>query len=136
MIERVLEFYIVLISPQEKVLTYRKMLVLMSSFRISKKLEVLQAHCVSIVSTVCEVFVDFSCSHIFLLTHFLFFPNTRHYSFLSVHLQTVALSILFSSNAFWIILFPGLVFKTFLCCDDGAKQPLGKCELHRKKIQG
>ena len=43
--------------PIEKVLTYRKMFVLMSSFRISKKvawdfsyllvlLEVLQAHCV------------------------------------------------------------------------------------------
>ena len=31
------------------------------------------------------------------------------------------------------VLFPRLVFKTFLFCDNGAKQPPGKYELHRIK---
>ena len=28
------------------------------------------------------------------------------------------------------VFFTGLIFKTFLCCDNGAKQPPGKCELY------
>ena len=87
--------------------------------------------------------------------------NTLHYTFpLLVHMSTVALSILFSSNAIWIMskvsalyleslrpkllcighpkspkcpIVPRFVLKTFLCCDNGAKQPPRKCELHKYK---
>ena len=87
--------------------------------------------------------------------------NTLHYTFpLLVHMSTVALSILFSSNTLRIMskvsalyleslrpkllcighpkspkcpIVPRFVLKTFLCCDNGAKQPPRKCELHKYK---
>ena len=89
----------------------------------------------------CGLFVD--C--LWTVCGLLMFPrsvNSLHYVFsLSTHLQTIALSILFSSNAFWIMskvsalylegfrpeflcleylkssLFPWLVLKIFLCCE-------------------
>ena len=43
------------------------------------------------------------------------------------------LSLNFCVSSIPSVLFPGLVLKTFMCCDNEAKQPPGKCELHRNK---